>query len=149
MIQRARARKTAVASLISPPDGFRGTLAKRGKKPKDHIRENSKKVMETQRKFKQKEKAEIEAKKEKRSTLKQFNKVSSRVYNFQKRPQTVYGETFTKPLETSDENINTNNLQRPETSDGSMSIIQKNILKASKRRPTEEERPLTSAPQYE
>lgn len=149
MIQRPRARKTTVASLISPPDGFRGTMARKGKKPKDHIKENSKKVMETQRKFKQKEKAEIEAKKEKRSTLKQFKGVSSRVYNYQYRPQTCYGAKFSQSLSTSvDENVNTENLARPESSDGSMSIIQKNIRKACEKKPEEIERPRTAAPKY-
>ncbi|CAI2378628.1 unnamed protein product [Moneuplotes crassus] len=150
MIQRPRARKTEVASLIAPSDGYRGTLARKGKKPINHIKQNSKKLVETQRQYKLKEKAGAEAKKQKKTVLKQFRGVSSRVYSYQHRPQTCHADRFAEPVDHSldDENFNTDNIGFPEAPSKHMTIIQKNILKACEKKPAEEHRPQSAIPEY-
>lgn len=139
MIQRGRNRKSQVASLISPVDGFRGSLQKKGVKPKNHIQDNAKLVKQTQQEFRMKAKADEEAKREKNTKLKQFQNVNSRVYNYSKRPQTCVGSrTVNESLagsyqpncsfeEDNKENINYTNISE---TPGKNNFIQKNIKKA-------------------
>ena len=152
MIQRGRARKSEVASLISPIDGYRGILKKKGLKPRDHIKENTKKIIETQKEFKMKEKSWNSNAKIRK--LKQFKGVNSRVYNYSKRPQTSIGaksQTSKEKvrMESPDpfnENINTENIQTNELPGKEQNFIKKNIIKAWKRKEVNElERPKTAS----
>ena len=157
MIQRRRNRKTEVSSLISPVDGFRGSLKKKGIAPKDHIKENSKKVYLAQKEYSMKKQAEIDAKKG-ITKLKQFKNVESRVYNYAKRPKICY-ESRPKTAKISkedninfvdiqDENINTENIQNNEFAGDSNNIVKRNIMTACKKNEKKESRPQTAMTEY-
>lgn len=158
MIQRGRTRKSEVASIIAPVDGYRGTLKKKGIKPKNHIQENTKNLKQTLNEYRKKEQAETEAKKEKNFKLKQFTNVQSRLYNYTKRPQTCIGprpedhfNQNSKDYSFNDyekENFNSNNIQSSELPGTWNSIIKKNIKKVWSEKPVEHERPQTATSRF-
>lgn len=158
MIQRRRDHKTQVGALLNPVDGYRGSLQKKGVKPKNHISSNTKSIKQAQQEFKMKQQAEIEAKRESNFKLKKFSNVTSRVYNYSKRPQTCIGpRTVTEPLvdrcstlgvdfEDDKENFNLSNVQKSEYPGKNGNFIHKNIKKAwEDKKELEIQRPQTAS----
>jgi hypothetical protein len=156
MIQRGRNRKSEVASIIAPVDGYRGSLKKKGLKPKNHIQENTKNLKQNINEYRKKEQADVQSKKEHNTKLKQFTNVKSRLYNYTKRPQTCYGprqddlieDKFNTMYEDDEENYNSNNIQTYELPGNENSIIKKNIKKAWYEKSQTHERPQTATSRF-
>jgi hypothetical protein len=138
MIQRSRARTTQVADLIAPVDGYRGTIHKKGQKPKNHMSDNAKKIRDAQKEYKMREQIEAEKKREKNFKMKKFSSVKSKVFT-STRPATCKGPRRTdldRSIPNSDydfsednkENVNYSNIQSDVDSNGD--FIRKNIKKA-------------------
>jgi len=153
MIQRARARKTQVSSILNPVDGYRGSVQKKGKKPIDHIRDNTKLVKQSQQEFRKRTKEEEEKSRIKNTKLKKFSNVGSKVYNFS-RPftaQTRTGPNRSMTVQHIDEiedkeNINFENISSDEMPGKTQNFVKRNIVKAwnQKAQYEEIERPSTA-----
>jgi hypothetical protein len=87
MIQKGRNRKSQVSDILNPTDGYRGSIAKKGQKPKNHMSMNAKKIKDAQNEFKMKEQIEAEKKREKLFKMKKFSHVKSKLTSTT-RPQT-------------------------------------------------------------
>ena len=153
MIQKGRARTTQVSKLINPTDGYRGSMTKKGLKPKNHMNDNAKKLREAQKEFKMKEQKEIEKKREKNFKLKKFSHVKSRVYSKSSRPVTAVGprisgiDDISKIDSNEKENIDTQNIRQvDQTPLRTSNFVKKNIEKACfDTKPIEHPRPQTAS----
>lgn len=76
-IRRARREGSAMADLISPPNGYRGQLQQRGKPPKDHTKINRQVLREIQNR--NREERDTPKPTPKALKLKQFSQTPSRV----------------------------------------------------------------------